>query len=89
MKTKTKLLAAGLAAFLTFSCTDVMVGTVTSQNLDGHVDWSTHTLAEPFTYISYDGLDCQKGDRMLTIEVYSPVNLEDGICFRKDIKITK
>lgn len=86
---KTKLLAAGIAVFMTFACTDVMVGTVTNSRLDGHVDWGIHTVVEPFTYISYAGIDCQKGDRMLTIEVYSPVNLEDGICFRKDIKITK
>lgn len=86
---KTKLLAAGFVAFLTFACTDVMMGTVTNSRLDGHVDWSSHTIAEPFTYISYAGIDCQKGDKILTLEIYSPTNLEDGIVYRKDVKISK
>ena len=86
---KTKLLAAGLAVFMTFACTDVMVGTVTNSRQDGHVDWGMHTVVEPFTYISYKGLDCQKGDKILTLEIYSPANLEDGIVFRRDVKISK
>ena len=86
---KTKLLAAGLAVFMTFACTDVMVGTVTNSRLDGHVDWGMHTVVEPFTYISYAGLDCEKGDKILTLEIYSPANLEDGIVYRKDVKISK
>lgn len=86
---KTKLLAAGLAVFMTFTCTDVMIGTVTNSRQDGHVDWNSHTVAEPFTYISYAGLDCQKGDKILTLEIYSPANLEDGILLRKDVKISK
>lgn len=86
---KTKLLAAGLAAFMAFACTDIMIGTVTNSRLDGHVDWGMHTVTEPFTYISYAGLDCQKGDKILTLEIYSPANLEDGILLRKDVKISK
>lgn len=86
---KTKLLAAGLAAFMAFACTDIMVGTVTNSRLDGHVDWGMHTVTEPFTYISYAGLDCEKGDKILTLEIYSPANLEDGILLRKDVKISK
>ncbi len=86
---KTKLLAAGLAVFMTFACTDVMVGTVTNSRQDGHVDWAIHEVTEPFTYISYAGIDCQKGDKILTLEVYSPANLVDGIVYRKDVKISK
>jgi len=86
---KTKLLAAGLAVFMTFACTDVMVGTVTNSRQDGHVDWAIHEVTEPFTYISYAGIDCQKGDKILTLEIYSPANLEDGILIRKDVKISK
>ena len=70
---KTKLLAAGLAVFMTFACTDVMVGTVTNSRQDGHVD----------------GLDWEKGDKILTLESYSPANLVDGIVYRKDVKISK
>lgn len=76
-----------IALFVAFELTDVMLGTVTNMNRDGHVDWSSHTLCEPFTYINYNGIDCIKGDRILTLEVYSPLNLEDGIVFRKDMVI--
>lgn len=76
-----------IVLFVAFELTDVMVGTVTNMNRDGHVDWSSHTLCEPFTYINYNGIDCMKGDRILTLEVYSPLNMEDGIVFRRDMVI--
>ena len=85
MKKKTIALIMGLTLFLSFELTDVMVGHVTNARQDGHVDWSTHTISEPFTYINYKGLDCYEGDRILTLELYSPANLEDGIVFRKDV----
>ena len=76
-----------IVLFVAFELTDVMVGHVTNIDMDGHVDWSSHTLCEPYTYINYNGLDCMKGDRILTLEVYSPLNMEDGIIFRKDMVI--
>ena len=76
-----------IVLFVAFELTDVMVGTVTNMSRDGHVDWSSHTLCEPFTYINYNGIDCMKGDKILTLEVYSPLNVEDGIVFRRDMVI--
>ena len=82
---KTIALIVGITLFLSFELTDVMVGHVTNAKQDGHVDWAIHEVNEPFTYISYKGLDCYEGDRVLTLELYSPANLEDGIIYRKDI----
>ena len=82
---KTIALIIGITLFLFFELTDIMIGHVTNARQDGHVDWSTHEVSEPFTYINYKGLDCYEGDRILTLELYSPANLEDGIVFRKDV----
>lgn len=82
---KTIALIVGLTLFLSFELTDVMIGHVTNAKQDGHVDWAIHEVSEPFTYISYKGLDCSKEDKVLTLEIYSPMNLEDGIIYRKDV----
>ena len=82
---KTIALIVGITLFLSFELTDIMVGHVINARQDGHVDWSTHEISEPFTYISYKGLNCYEGDKVLTLELYSPANLEDGIVFRKDV----
>ena len=80
-----KLIIVLAVAIACYTCTDVMVGHVTNAKQDGHVDWSTHHLEEPYTYINYGGLDCNEGDKVITMEIYSPTNLVDGIVFRKDI----
>lgn len=82
---KTIALIMGLTLFLSFELTDIMIGHVTNAKQDGHVDWAIHEVNEPFTYINYNGLDCYEGDRVLTLELYSPANLEDGIIYRKDV----
>ena len=82
---KTIALIVWITLFLSFELTDIMIGHVTNARQDGHVDWATHEVNEPFTYINYKGLDCYEGDRILTLELYSPANLEDGIVFRKDV----
>ena len=85
MKKSIIAILSALTLFIGFECTDVMVGHVTNGKLDGHVDWSSHELYEPFTYISYNGVNCYKGDKILTVEIYIPTNLEDGIVYRKDV----
>lgn len=53
----------------------------------GHVDYSTDGTTEPYTYISYNCMPVEEGDKVKTILIYNAPDgeWEDDIVYRFDI----
>ena len=75
MKNKTLILilaALAILAFMRFRPI-LSIGTCLNSSGDGHLDASTETLHEPYTYISYRGI-AEAGERVITLDVFNPFN---------------
>lgn len=57
------------------------IGTVVNNRKDGRI---LNARDEKFNYISYKGVECHKGDTILTVFIYSPGNDVDEIATRID-----
>lgn len=77
MKSKKNLIilsltALAILAFMRFRPI-LSIGTCLNATGDGHLDASTETLHEPYTYISYRGI-AEAGERVITLDVFNPFN---------------
>ena len=84
-----KKLLVVLALLCCFYCTEITKGTVVDELGNGHCDWCTHGVEEPFSYINYGRTGAEKGDEVVTLFLYEPWNRVDGIFFRYDVVIEK
>ena len=72
-----------------FYCCEITKGTVIDDLGNGHCDWCTRGVTEPFSYINYVNTDGRKGDEVISLFIYEPWNRVDGIIYRHDVVIER
>lgn len=61
----------------------VTVGHCTDGAGNGHIDFSTDGIVEPYTYISYEGIAAED-ETVITLSLVNPIHGEDDFIFIAD-----